>query len=42
MESVHKAGRKTVEWEEEVKVEEILSNKVVFTDSMRLSVLSKR
>ena len=38
----YRAGRKTVEWEEEVKLEEILTNEVVFTDSMRLSVQSKR
>ena len=37
----YKVGKKTVVWEEEVQVKEILTNDVVFTDGMRLSMSCK-
>ena len=38
----YKVGKKTMTWEEEVKLEEILDNDVNFTAGMKLSMITKR
>ena len=38
----YKVGKKTMVWEEEVKVKDILTNEVFFTPAMRLPVTIKQ